>query len=264
MESLAEVLENLQTSSGGSKPASLSDIVAFERKKAEWYNQSTGNMTGYDCPICLNRGDFLRVDDDGYTHHEECECMAKRRSLRRLKRSGLDENLTLENWQTLEPWQRGALESARDFSENPAGWFFVSGNPGTGKTHLCAGLCRLLIDRGLETRYMLWRDVVVRLNAAANDGEAFARIMEPLQTVRVLYIDDFFKTGGERPSTGEKNRAFEIINARYNDRRLITVISSEWDSGALMDIDEAIGSRIYQRAGEFNLDFTGKPNWRRR
>lgn len=265
METLNETLKNLtlpQTSATDIKPQASTDVTDYERQIAEKYNHSPGSAT--DCKICMGRGDFLRVDDRGYKRFEECVCMKKRRSIERLRRSGLDERLTLDNWQTAERWQARAKELAVEFAENPDGWFFVSGNPGTGKTHLCAGLCRLLIGKGMETRYMLWRDMMMQLNAAANDSEEFSKLMRPLQTVKVLYIDDFFKSGGERPSSGDKNRAFEIINARYNRQGLITVISSEWTTGAMDSIDEAVASRIYQRAGKYNLDFSGKPNWRLR
>lgn len=274
MEKLEELLKSLtKTLTSGTdigqwsltdpeKGGERFDYISHERKMAELYNRSKGNRS--DCPVCMGRGDFERITDDGYTVYEECECMKRQRSLRRLKRSGLDESLTLDNWQMTAKWQQTACAAAREFAEKPDGWFFVSGNPGTGKTHLCAGLCRLLIDKGMETRYLLWRDTVIKLNAVANDAEEFSKLMRPLQTVKVLYIDDFFKSGGEKPSTGDKNRAFEIINARYNSRGLITVISSEWTTGAMDSIDEAVASRIYQRAGKYNLDFTGKPNWRRR
>lgn len=236
--------------------------MADQKRRAEIYNQTRGAKT--DCPVCLGRGNFMRADDNGCTRLEECVCMKKRRSIARLKRSGLDECLTLDTWQMVERWQARAKELAVEFANHPDGWFFVSGTPGTGKTHLCAGVCLLLIDKGLETRYMLWRDTVRKLNAAANDPGEFEKIMCPLQTVKVLYIDDFFKSGGEKPSAGEKNRAFEIINARYNTKGLITVISSEWTTGAMDSIDEAIASRIYHRVGKYNLDFTGKQNWRLR
>lgn len=272
MEALSEALKEMgrmqksstqpQMSGMDTRPQTLIDSVAEHKAKAETYNSLSGSKT--DCPICKGRGDFMRSDDSGYVWLEDCVCKERGRGLARLKRSGLDESLTLENWQSVERWQGRAKELAMEFAEDPEGWFFVSGNPGTGKTHLCAGLCRLLIDKGMETRYMLWRDTAMQLNASANDSEEFSRLMKPLQTVKVLYIDDFFKSGGGKPSPGDKNRAFEIINARYNRRDLITVISSEWTTGAMDSIDEAVASRIYQRAGKYNLDFTGRPNWRRR
>ena len=50
------------------------------------------------------------------------------------------------------------------------------------------------------------------------------------------------------------NIAFEILNARYNNPNLITILSSEKLLREIMGIDEAIGSRIFQRAGTYVLE----------
>ena len=88
-------------------------------------------------------------------------------------------------------------------------------------------------------------------------------MVEPLKRVKVLYIDDLFKTGkGQQPTTGDVNLAFELINARYNDSRLLTVIASERSINEILDIDEGVGSRIYERAKEYYADLRGRKNWR--
>lgn len=110
---------------------------------------------------------------------------------------------------------------------------------------------------------MLWRDVSVRAKAAVNDEDAYRKIVEPLKRVRVLYIDDLFKTGkGQQPTTGDVNLAFEILNARYNDSSKITLLSSELTVDQILAIDEAVGSRIYERSKGWYFDLTGRNNWR--
>ena len=47
------------------------------------------------------------------------------------------------------------------------------------------------------------------------------------------------------------NLAFEILNARYNDPMLRTVISSELPVEKILAIDEAVGGRIVERARGF-------------
>ena len=70
----------------------------------------------------------------------------------------------------------------------------------------------------------------------------------------VLYIDDFLKTRhGALPTDGDINLAFEIINARYNNRALRTIFSGERGLNEIMELDEALGSRIYQRCGKYKL-----------
>ena len=40
--------------------------------------------------------------------------------------------------------------------------------------------------------------------------------------------------------------AFEILNYRYNNKKLITIISTEQSIDNIIEFDEALGSRIYE------------------
>lgn len=241
-------------------------MIEAQRKIIEFVNQEPGTLKGLDCPLCLNRGYFVRIKDDGTRHIDECSCMAKRRSLKRIEKSGLSELLesyTLDRWVTKEAWQKTLSEMVKRYAENPKGWFFIAGRPGTGKTHLCTALSGILLNKGMETRYVLWRDLSVQAKAVVNREEEYHKIVEPLKRVRVLYLDDFFKTGkGQEPTIGDVNLAFEILNNRYNDEKLITIISSEWTAKQIIDIDEAVGSRIYERSKGNYADLSDRENWR--
>ena len=244
-------------------------LVERERRMADISNRSVeGKLTGYDCPKCLNRGFFYRVRDNGERYNEACECMEIRRNMRYMRESGLSdiaERYTFDNWVSRLAWQDAVVKMAREYAAGPSGWFYLAGNPGTGKTHLCTAICGELMRKGYRTRYMLWRDVSVRAKAVVNDEEAYQELVVPLKKVRVLYIDDLFKTGkGAEPTTGDVNLAFEILNARYNDERMITILSSERTINDILSIDEGVGSRIFQRSKNNYADLTGKENWRLR
>lgn len=194
--------------------------------------------------------------------------MVRRKNERRIRVSGLGEMLqryTFDTWVSDAKWREKAKTVAVRYAENAVGWFVAAGAVGSGKSHLCTAICGRLMEQGMDTRYMLWRDVSVQAKAVVNDDEEYSRIVEPLKQVRVLYIDDLFKTGkGQSPTVGDVNLAFEILNARYNDSRKITIISTEKSIEQLLDIDEAVGSRIYERSKGYYLDFRGRENWRLR
>ena len=240
--------------------------IEQERRNVEALNQEPGNLKGYDCPDCLNRGYIWQLRDSGERYTKGCRCAIQRRNIRYLRESGLEslvQRYSFDTWRIDEKWQETVLKMARDFAENPAGWFFLAGHPGTGKTHLCTAICGELMKRGFQTRYLLWRDFSAKAKALVNDEERYGAEIKPLKTVRLLYIDDLFKTGkGAEPTAGDVNLAFELLNSRYNDDRKITIISSELTANRLLEIDEGVGSRIFQRAREYYADLSDKPNFR--
>lgn len=188
--------------------------------------------------------------------------MDKRESILRIERSGLVEVLkdyTLEKYKTPQAWQREAKKMAEQFIADPRGWFCAMGAVGSGKTHLCTAIAGKLLEQGMAVKYMLWRDEAVKIKACVTDDKEYDRLTRPLKTIKCLYIDDFFKGN---ITAADINLAFEILNSRYNDRKLITIISSEKTIEDLLNIDEAIGSRIYERSKGYYVRVTGDKNWR--
>lgn len=244
----------------------------YARKRAEFANRVQGSLEGYDCKRCLNRGYIMRGEEDGTTTAVKCRCMAIRNSLKILSRSGLEtlvRRSTFDQYQTPEEWQRTAKALAQSYAKGPDGWFLATGNAGSGKTHLCVAICRELMLRGMETRYVLWREVVARIRALAFKDAEYQALAKELKTVQVLYIDDFLKagidprTGEPRVTSEEINTAFEILNARYNDLSLVTVISTERSVEDILRLDQALGSRIYERSKGHILRLDGaEKNWR--
>lgn len=216
-----------------------------------------------ECAICHNTGTLVREDENGCRIGSECACMAQRRSLRRISRSGLSDAVrrnTFGSYQTPDDKRVGIKAAAERFCADTTGsWFFIAGSPGSGKSHICTGIAGELLTRS-EVRYCLWRDDAVKIKAAVMDRDAYAEMIEPLKAVPVLYIDDFLKG---KVGEADVNLAFELINARYLDSRKRTIISSERTLPEIMQIDEAIGSRIYERAKSFVLAAPSE-NWRMR
>jgi DNA replication protein DnaC len=119
---------------------------------------------------------------------------------------------------------------------------------------------------------MLWVNDIKDLKNTINDYEEHNKLLEKYRKADVLYIDDFFKNGKERdgkvqpPSAADVQLAYDILNFRYFNPNLITIISSERTLNDIIDIDEATGGRIYERAnnGEYilNIKSDKKRNFR--
>ena len=240
----------------------------IQERRIQIMNEVKGTLTGYDCPICKNKG-VIHYLKDGYEFAKPCECMKLRDSLRRIRQSGLGDLLneyTFDKFQTESPWQEAVKNSALKFLEDhDRKWFFIGGQVGAGKTHLCTAIVGEFLKRGISAKYMLWRDEALKLKAVVNDDTAYSNLIKPLKTVPVLYIDDFFRTGNDEtgrkkaPTQGDINVAFELINYRYNNN-LATVLSSELTVDQILFFDEAVGSRIYQRTKEYHWDIAKDPH----
>lgn len=192
----------------------------------------------------------------------ECECMKIRYTMDRIAASGLKtlfEKYTFENYELRKEGQtekqakirKELYDLCRDFESDTGGRsLLLAGQAGVGKTHLCTAICSSLINKGLEVRYMQWKADTAALKAIANMPD-YAQKLEKLKSVDVLYIDDLFWTNeGQKPTAGDINIAFDVINYRYiNSDKLITLISTNKEFMELMQIDETVASRIYEMCG---------------
>ena len=241
-------------------------------------NEQEGTKHLYDglnCSICKNKG-YVVYGKNKYGEDElvqrPCVCEKSRKSIRNLKASGLAnviDDYRFDNYITTQPWQESVLEKAKKFVKDDGNsWFFIGGQSGAGKTHLCSAIAIELLRRGVEVKYMLWKSESRKIK---NDNFEGGNLIEYYKNVEVLYIDDLFKVGksfGEeiqRPTAGDINIAFEIINSRVAQKKK-TIISSESTLLDLFDVDEAVAGRIKQMSGEYCLNISkgeGK-NYRKR
>lgn len=232
--------------------------------RAELLNAAVGSLDkqdGFYCEICKNKGVFAypTLTDMGYSTvlFRECVCMKQRRSLRRLEKSGLKSLLkdyTFDSFKAYDPWQGLLLRAAKCYTVSPEGWFYIGGQVGSGKTHICTAICGELLSKGYGVVYMLWRDAAVQLKACVNDEQQYMKLISEYKNAEVLYIDDLFKAGRDSrtgaasaPTPADINLAFEILNYRYNDSSKLTILSSEYSISDIITLDEALGSRIYER-----------------
>ena len=190
------------------------------------------DLGGVDCPYCRNSGMVTRVGEDGALYSRECRCMKKRIALRRIRRSGMSDLLRryrFDSYIAETPEQEKILRLARRFAAKDSGWFYIFGQSGAGKSHICESTA---------------------LKSLVTDAAAYTGRMRVLKKTEVLYIDDFLK-GGD--TDADIRLAYEILNSRYNDRGLRTILSSEMTPEKLLRRDEALGGRIYERARGYVL-----------
>lgn len=185
--------------------------------------------------------------------------MGIRQELERRERSGLGELLdkTFDNYEVLFPWQKHIVKEACDYVRNPDHWFYIGGQPGCGKTHICIAIVNALIKRGKCARYMVWDEEIDTIKQSSTDAAAYEKLMNGIKKAEVLYIDDFFKS--KSITNADINTTFKILNYRYNGR-LPTIISSELSIKEVGRIDEALGSRIAEMVKGRDIHIDSDPN----
>lgn len=268
MEGIPEILNRLNDM------ATMSDVptmTQLERVQmlVDYENAREGDLhlkDGYNCPICKNKGHIAKLQEYPAGCWQwmsaDCKCAATRASINRMQQSGLGDVIrekTFDKYEVIEPWHKTIKDKAMEYAKAPKGWFALLGQSGVGKTHLCTAICRELLWAGREVRYSRWTDDIATLKGyEKKDPEKRGEMMNQLKDAKVLYIDDLFKPYEkdgvkQMPSSWDKQITFELINYRADKPSLITIISSEWTQDGLLDIDEATGSRIFEKAGCFGI-----------
>lgn len=273
MESVSQTLSkaNLATSESSYKPyreMTADERRAYVQQQCDWYNEEVGNLNakdGYECAECKNRGIiYVPQESDNVVTGERdfvmamrnCKCKAARASIKRMKESGLGDIIaryTFDRYKAEEKWQANIKQAAQQFAARDQGVFFIGGQSGCGKTHICTAITSEFLRKRRAAYYMIWQEEVVKLKAVVTDSEEYNRMINRLKNIDVLYIDDFFKPVGDnpKPTAADIRLAYEIINHRYNSGKFITVISSERYIQEILEIDEATGGRIVEYAGGF-------------
>ncbi len=232
-------------------------------------NDGTGHLhekDGYDCPICHNTGLLYRRDENtGELLSRECTCKKERAKIRTKQNSGISrdsKSKTFDTYQTAEAWQATAKQTALQFTQNCVNgsldWFFIGGQPGSGKTHLAKAIFHILLGENRQVVYMSWKEDAAQLKAMLN-SDGYKPLCDRYKCADVLFLDDFLKTRREAngtyrlPTDGDMNLAFEIIKHR-DENNLVTVITSEFTIDAVYGFDQSVGGRIRQRCENYSVE----------
>jgi DNA replication protein DnaC len=134
------------------------------------------------------------------------------------------------------------------------GLLFI-GAVGVGKTHLAVAILRELIERyqvrGLFYQFgALLRQIQDSYNPVSQSSEL--KVLEPVFDAEVLVLDEL---GASKPTNWVRDTMMQIINTRYNDKRLtifttnyLDVRKNEKDTSEILEdrIGIPLRSRLYE------------------
>lgn len=245
--------------------------------------KSAGLANGqtHSCSFCQDKGYYLEnvpdLDNEGiqrrwpngqlkfYETMKDCKCAKKRRSSHLLKFSEITEefrkvkfsNFILDGKeQVVRDAYRCAITYYRDFDgmkTNRINSISLLGQPGSGKTHLLIALANNLIkNKQVSVQYFPF---VEGFNNLKNDFDRLEEKLTKMKRVEVLFIDDLFK-GRHWPTEFQLEQMFAVINYRYINHKPI-MVSSEKTVDELCDMDEALGTRIFEMSKDYTVVIKG-------
>lgn len=230
---------------------------AYARKECDSFNAASlpPLEDGFFCEKCKNKrliGIVECIDGVWYQSTIPCECQQLRKNQKNLKASRLEDLKSFDDYIAREKWQKDIKEKAQRFVNEPSRCFFIGGQSGIGKTHLCTAIALEMINKGKTLLYMCWKKEVDELTNFS-DNERFKKL-EEYANVDILYIDDFLKPHGDGYSRSEIGLAFDIVDRRYRNPRMITIISSELTIKNMISIDQATVGRIVEMADKYTTN----------
>ena len=251
--------------------------------KEEWLeldckslNDEVGNLNledGIECDICKNKG-FVSIIEDSYIIQKRCECWNKRLVVNRLKNCGITKELfekySFKSFETTDEWQMKLKNIVLDYNsaiKNGAKhWLCISGQSGCGKSHLCTATFKKFLLSNIDCEYLLWNDEFPKILAleksTAEDNQIkYAQKIKRLQSVEVLYIDDFLKLTDNKYTNDSLSLAYKILNNRYINNK-ITILSSEFSKTQIEQLDVAIWGRINEMTscGKYWISIKNDPS----
>lgn len=216
---------------------------------------------------CIQAKEFWKIQD--YKRRREIEFQEKRERDRIInmlyEKSKMHTRLksySFQNYKITKENEKAyykAKEYAESIKNGEKKSLIITGNIGTGKTHLASSIANFLIQSEIS---VVFGTLINLLNEVKdtytmeNKTESF--IMEKYSKVPLLIIDDL---GKERPSEWTLEKLFTIINNRY-ENNLPVVITTNYNrerlrerlaSNVNYEIADSIISRLYEMCKGINL-----------
>lgn len=135
---------------------------------------------------------------------------------------------------------------AKEFDRNlkTGASLVLSGNPGTGKSHLAAAILQEILPKHVGA-YVTLMDLIRKLRDTwRRDSEMTeSQLLAKLQAIPLLVIDE---VGVQYGTDGERSILFDVMDRRYREVRptiLMTNLGKE-------DFRQAVGDRVFDRLTE--------------
>lgn len=206
------------------------------------------------CPLCHGAGMEI-VPGKGA---RPCECRKQKSHSKKLDKARIPkryEDCHFHSYRALNPSQERAFKYASKLAmEYPAverGLLFM-GTVGVGKTHLAVSILKGLTERGFNCLFYesgsLLKEIQNSYNIHTQTSEL--TVLAPILEAEVLVLDEL---GATKPTEWVRDTMANIINTRYNDKKLTIFTTNYLDERRTEKeetLEERIGVRLRSRLYE--------------
>jgi DNA replication protein DnaC len=210
------------------------------------------------CPECnarIEREQSRWQEQQGEKHNYAAQAQTKRMEEAAIPERYEDK--TFGTWQSASEPQKKACEAAWHYADKFKAvarklgrCMLMTGNMGTGKTHLACAVAHELLARGMTVCYTTAMEMLDRIRATydpKNRTETKHAALSAYADVDLLIVDELAMSWG---SESEKVELFSVFNARYNTKRP-TLLACNASPEQVRDL---LGERIYDRITEQGCD----------
>ena len=134
-----------------------------------------------------------------------------------------------------------AYRLVRDYPAVDRGLLFM-GPCGVGKTHLSAAILHELLGRGIGCLFYDFGSLLREIQSSYNPESPLSevRVLAPVYGAEVLVLDEL---GASKPTDWVRDTMMQIVNARYNEKRL-TIFTTNYLDDRRCAGDETLEDRI--------------------
>jgi DNA replication protein DnaC len=227
------------------------DEGAFEK---DFYESPEVGDEPEICPKCFGSGMEVVAGKGA----RRCECRKQKSHTNQLDKTRIPkryENCHFHSYKITNPSQERAFKYASKLTmEYPAveRGLLLMGTVGVGKTHLAVSILKGLTERGFNCLFYesgsLLKEIQGSYNVNTQTSEL--KVLAPILEAEILVLDEI---GATKPSEWVRDTMANIINTRYNDKKLTIFTTNYLDekrNEREESLEERIGARLRSRIYE--------------
>lgn len=219
-------------------------VPALSQEARQPYDVPQTNDEPEVCSKCYGSGMEI-VPGKGA---RRCECRKQKSHSNLIEKAKIPkryENCHFHSYRVLNPSQdrafRFASKLTMDYPAIERG-LLLMGTVGVGKTHLAVSILKGLTERGFTCLFYefgaLLKSIQDSYNSVSQTSEL--KVLQPIFDAEVLVLDEI---GASKPTDWVRDTMANIINTRYNDKKL-TIFTTNYLDERQSERDETLEDRV--------------------